>query len=133
MDLAPWKHDLIEDRNRLATLLGAARQIGAARDAKLARLMSVIESKCRNPINPGNRKVIIFTAFADTARYLYDQLAPWAKAELGLESALVTGTGSNQATIEGMRKDLTTILTSFAPQSKETTRRSGRGRDSRHC
>src|SRR5204863_1623894 len=79
VDLIRWKQDLIEDRNRLATLAGAARQVDASRDAKLAALRDVIEHKTRNPINPGNRKVIVFTAFADTARYLYEQLAPWAK------------------------------------------------------
>src|SRR5262249_53535311 len=75
VDLIRWKQDLVEDRNRLATLVAAARQVDAARDAKLIALREVIEHKCRNPINPGNRKVIVFTAFADTAHYLYEQLA----------------------------------------------------------
>jgi len=119
VDLIRWKQDLIEDRNRLATLHAAATQVDAARDAKLAALRDVIEHKCRNPINPGNRKVIVFTAFADTARYLYDQLAPWAKTTLGVDTALVTGTGRNQTTLTGQRKDLASILTAFAPRSKE--------------
>ena len=119
VDLIRWQQDLAEDRNRLATLLAAARQVAAARDAKLAELKRVVAEKCRSLINPGNRKVIVFTAFADTARYLYDQLAPWAKAELKLESALVTGTGSNQTTLPKFRKDLASILTAFAPRSKE--------------
>ncbi len=118
VDLIRWKQDLIEDRNRLATLHAAAAQVDASRDAKLAALREVIEHKCRNPINPGNRKVIVFTAFADTARYLYDQLAPWAKTTLGIDTALVTGTG-NQTTLAGLRKDLASILTTFAPRSKE--------------
>jgi len=119
VDLIRWKQDLIEDRNRLATLLAAARQVDAARDAKLAKLREMIERKCRNPINPGNRKIIVFTAFADTAEYLYAQLAPWAKGTLGVESALVTGSGRNQTTISGLRKDLASILTTFSPRSKE--------------
>jgi len=119
VDLIRWKQDLIEDRNRLATLHAAATQVDAARDAKLAALRDVIERKCCNPINPGNRKVIVFTAFADTARYLYDQLAPWAKTALGIDTALVTGTGRNQTTLAGQRKDLASILTAFAPRSKE--------------
>lgn len=119
VDLVRWKQDLTEDRNRLATLLAAARDIGAERDAKLAALREVIESKHRSPINGGNRKVLVFTAFADTARYLYEQLAPWAKAELGVASALVTGTGSNQTTLPKLRRDLGSILTAFAPVSKE--------------
>jgi len=119
VDLVRWKQDLLEDRNRLATLFEIARQVDPPRDAKLCALRDLLESKCRNPINPGNRKVIVFTAFADTARYLYEQLAPWAKAHLGLQSALVTGTGSNQATLPGLRKDLASILAAFAPRSKE--------------
>ncbi|MCK9294163.1 MAG: SNF2-related protein [Desulfobulbaceae bacterium] len=119
VDLIRWKQDLIEDRNRLATLHAAAREVNAARDAKLAALKEIIASKSRNPINPGNRKVIVFTAFADTAAYLYEQLAPWVKTTLGMETALVTGTGSNQVTLPGQRKDLASILTAFSPRSKE--------------
>jgi hypothetical protein len=119
MDLIHWKQDLIEDRNRLAGLKAAAAQIGPSRDAKLAALRETIEHKCKHPINPGNRKVIVFTAFADTARYLYDGLAPWAKKNLDIDSALVTGTGSNQTTKRGLRKDLSTILSTFAPRAKE--------------
>ena len=73
----------------------------------------------RHPINPANRKVIVFTAFADTARYLYEELASWAWAELRLEAALVTGTGGNQTTLSRLRKDLVSILTAFAPRTKE--------------
>jgi len=119
VDLIRWKQDLIEDRNRLATLLAAAKQVDAARDAKLFELRKMIENKCRNPINPGNRKIIVFTAFADTASYLFAQLAPWVKSTLGLESALVTGSGRNQTTLPGLRKDLASILTTFSPRSKE--------------
>ena len=63
--------------------------------------------------------MIVFTAFADTARYLYDEMAPWARSKLGLESALVTGAGGNQTTLPRLRKDLASILTSFAPRTKE--------------
>jgi hypothetical protein len=119
MDLVRWRQDLVEDRNRLATLVSAARQVDAARDAKLIALRDVIAHKCRHPVNPGNRKVIVFTAFADTARYLYEHLAPWAKSALGVDSALVTGAGTNQTTLPRLRKDLASILTAFAPRSKE--------------
>ncbi len=119
VDLIRWKQDLIEDRNRLATLHAAATQVCAARDAKLAALTEVITHKCQHPSNPGNRKIIIFTAFADTANYLYEQLATWAKETLGIESALVTGAGRNQTTLSGLRKDLASILTAFSPRSKE--------------
>lgn len=119
VDLVRWKQDLIEDRNRLSTLLSAARQVGAARDAKLAQLRDIITDKVRNPINANNRKVIIFTAFADTAEYLYAEIAPWAHREHGLNTALVTGAGRNQTTLPDLRKDLGTILTTFSPRSKE--------------
>jgi hypothetical protein len=71
------------------------------------------------PINPGNRKIIVFTAFADTARYLYDDLRPGRWRTLGLHTALVTGTGGNQTTLPKLRKDLASILTAFSPRSKE--------------
>lgn len=119
VDLIRWRQDLIEDRNRLATLHAAAAQVDPSRDAKLFALREMIEHKCCKPINPGNRKVIVFTAFADTARYLYDQLAPWVKATLGIDTALVTGTGGNQTTLGGLRRDLSSILTAFAPRAKE--------------
>ncbi len=119
VDLVRWKQDLLEDRNRLATLHAAAQQVTAARDAKLHALREMIEHKVKNPINPGNRKVIVFTAFADTANYLYGELAGWAKQQLGLDCALVTGSGANQSTLPGLRKDLASILTAFAPRAKE--------------
>jgi SNF2 family DNA or RNA helicase len=119
VDLIRWKQDLIEDRNRLATLHAAAKQVNASRDAKLNALREVIAHKCNNPINHGNNKVIVFTAFADTANYLYEQLAEWSKETLGIETALVTGTGKNRTTLPGLRKDLATILTAFSPRSKE--------------
>ncbi len=119
VDLVRWKQDLIEDRNRLESLHAAAKQVGAARDAKLESLRQIIAQKCRNPINPGNRKIIVFTAFADTAHYLYEHLAPWALKSFSLHSALVTGTGHNRTTLPGLRKDLATILTAFSPRTKE--------------
>jgi SNF2 family DNA or RNA helicase len=119
VDRVRWRQDLDEDRDRLETLLRAARQVLPARDDKLDKLKELIADKSRNPINPGNRKVIIFTAFADTAGYLYRQLAPWASEELGINSALVTGAGSNKTTLPKLRTDLASILTAFAPRAKE--------------
>ncbi len=119
VDLIRWRQDLIEDRNRLATLLSAARQVDVSRDAKLNALRETIVHKCQHPTNAGNRKVIVFTAFADTAHYLYENLALWAKETLGLDTALVTGSGRNQSTLPRLSKDLGTILTAFSPRSKE--------------
>jgi len=132
VDLVRWKQDLIEDRNRLAALLDAAQQVDESRDAKLAHLRAMIEQKVCHPINNGNRKIIVFTAFADTAIYLYEQLSPWAKKTFGIESALVTGAGRNQTTLPGLRKDLGSILSAFSPRSKERPRNS-RQRASSTC
>ena len=119
VDLVRWRQDLTEDRNRLATLLSAAREIVPTRDKKLADLRAVIERKARAPINPGNRKVLVFTAFAETAQYLFDELAPWARERLGMHAAIVTGAGRNKTTLPGLRTDLASILTAFAPIAKE--------------
>jgi hypothetical protein len=119
VDVVRWTQDLVEDRNRLRILHSAAVAIDADRDAKLATLREALLEKTRNPINSGNRKALIFTAFADTARYLYEQIAPWAKAELGLETALINGAGRNDSTLRGQRKDLSSLLTAFSPRSKE--------------
>jgi hypothetical protein len=119
LDLAKWRQDLTEDRNRLATLNAAAVQVNAERDDKLGKLRDLIAEKVRNPINAGNRKVIVFTAFADTAEYLYDHLADWAKTHLKVDAALVTGSGRNRSTLPALRRDLSTILTTFSPRSKE--------------
>ena len=114
-----WRQDLLEDQQRLAALLKAAREVSSERDAKLAALQAMIRQKVRAPINPGNRKLLVFTAFADTARYLYRQLAPWAERELGLHTALVSGAGRNETTLKGQERDLAAILTAFAPRAKE--------------
>ena len=119
VDQVRWKQDLHEDRNRLHDLLIEARRVGVDRDAKLAALREVLAEKCASPINDGNRKVIVFTYYADTAKYLYEHLGPWAKVNMGVDSALVTGAGGNQVTAEGIRRDLASILTAFSPRSKE--------------
>lgn len=123
VDLIRWKQDLLEDRNRLATLLSAARQVDSTRDAKLAALRDMIACKCAQPINTrdgkANRKIIVFTAFSDTANYLYAQLARWATETLGIHAAVVTGSAGIQATLPGLRKGMSDVLSAFAPRAKE--------------
>ncbi|MBF0400371.1 MAG: helicase [Magnetococcales bacterium] len=119
VDRIRWRQDLIEDRNRLDTLHAAAVQVGMERDAKLAMLRQVIADKMRAPINPGNRKILVFTAFADTAEYLYQALSGWAVQELACHSALITGTGRTRTTLPGLRADMGSILAAFSPRSKE--------------
>ena len=118
VDRIKWRQDLQDDHERLARLLSAARTVGPERDAKLAALKDRIRKKLSKPINAGNRKLLVFSAFADTGHYLFDQLHVWAKTELGLESAVVSGGGTNRTTVGGLRRDMATILTAFSPRSK---------------
>ena len=122
MDLVLWKQDLQEDLYQLQHLLADSNLIDANRDAKLQELKTVIQNKVNSPINDGNMKLIIFTAFADTANYLYQHLAHWAHHELGIHSALVTGSGTNKCTLKGIGGDLGAILTNFSPISKERSK-----------
>ncbi len=119
VDQIRWRQDLLEDHNRLATLHSVAQHVSVARDLKLAKLREVIAQKCAEPINAGNKKVIVFTAFADTAAYLYRELHSWAQHGLGLHSALVTGASGIKTTLKTVRLDLGSILTAFSPRSKE--------------
>ena len=119
MDTVRWKQELEEDREILEKLISSSQSVKAPQDEKLRKLKELIRYKVSNPINPDNKKLIIFTAFADTAKYLYDNIAGWAKKELGVYAALVTGSGENKTDMPGIRKDLTSIITSFSPVSKE--------------
>jgi len=119
LDLVRLKQDLEADRVLLAYLLEEARQVEADDDAKLQALKDTISAKLKNPINDGNRKVIVFTAFSDTAEYLYSHIHDWALQQFGLHSALITGSGTNKCTIKGLGRDLNSLLTTFSPISKE--------------
>jgi len=120
VDRIRWKQELKEDEDLLIKLLRQAREIDASRDEKLRRLKEALEEKWTTPLNPGNAKVIVFTAFADTAQYLYDNIADWAAENRGCHSALVTGvTGGCRTTMPRLRKDISSIITSFSPLSKE--------------
>ena len=119
MDEVRWKQDLEEDRTKLSALLTEARNIHARRDAKLHRLRAVIEKKCKHPINESNKKIIVFTAFTDTANYLYEHLAQWAKETLGIYTAQITGSGTNKSTMPSLSNNFDTLLTAFSPVSKE--------------
>ena len=118
-DIIRWKQELQEDYDRLAELVRASEAITPQRDKKLAALKQLVAHKMSAPVNPGNKKIIVFTAFADTANYLYDHIAGWAKNEFGIHSALVSGTGANRTTMKNVRLDLHSILTNFSPKSKE--------------
>lgn len=117
MDLPSWRHDLAADLTLIDNLLESMRQVAPADDSKLQHLLKLINDKIDQPLNPGNRKVLIFTAFADTANYLYDNLAPVA-LKRGLHVGKVTGSDAPKSTL---RKgyDFQSLLTLFSPRSKE--------------
>ncbi|MDL2271252.1 DEAD/DEAH box helicase family protein, partial [Methanobrevibacter sp. OttesenSCG-928-I08] len=120
IDLIKWKYDLEFDKEKLEYLLNQSIQITPERDSKLNDLKNNIINKIQNPINPGNNKLLIFTAFADTAKYLYENINEWALNNYELHSALVTGSGNNKTTFkEAGSKDINDILTNFSPISKE--------------
>lgn len=120
MDLLKWAQDLEDDREKLAELLNEAKAITSKRDAKLADLKEIIQAKINHPLNPDNKKVVVFTAFADTAQYLYQNLARWARQEFGIYAAQVTGSGGNKTTMPKVHAtDLNAVLTNFSPISKE--------------
>jgi Helicase conserved C-terminal domain/SNF2-related domain len=117
MDLPSWERDLSADLALIEGLLAAMRKITPNEDAKLQHLISHIQAKIDQPINPGNRKILIFTAFADTANYLYEQLAPVLQAH-NIHSARVTGKDAPKSTL-GKGYDFQSLLTLFSPIAKE--------------
>lgn len=118
MDVPGFAHDLQADLALIEALLGDMTRITPEHDAKLQHLKALIADKLAEPINPGNRKVIIFTAFADTAHYLYDQIANEARSQHGLHTGRVTGSDAPKSTL-GKGHDFQTLLTLFSPRSKE--------------
>ncbi|MDQ1301226.1 MAG: hypothetical protein QG637_1147, partial [Chloroflexota bacterium] len=122
LNLDAWKADLAQDQAQLRKLFDAANAVTAARDAKLARLKQLIAAKIAAPTatsdGRANRKALVFTAFADTARYLYSNLREWALTEQGVHIALVTGGTGGTATTFG-RNEFNEILTHFSPRAKK--------------
>jgi hypothetical protein len=100
MDLASWEFDLGNDLEVLSGLLNEMRKITPPDDAKLQCLKELIARKQSGPINPGNKKILIFTAFADTAGYLFNNLAPYSKEKFGLHTAKVTGSDRCKSTLK---------------------------------
>ncbi|WP_044848670.1 helicase-related protein [Burkholderia sp. USMB20] len=122
LNVTGWLQDLTRDKQQLSLLADAAQAVDAARDAKLAELKMRIGHKVRHPgVNTRgeeNRKVIVFCAFADTAAYLYEQLEVWARQQLGVHIALVSGgTRLNRSTFGNA--EFTHILANFAPRAKQ--------------
>lgn len=118
MDLPSWRQDLEEDRQSITALLAEMRKVTPRHDAKLQHLLAHIKQKLTQPINPGNRKILLFTAFADTANYLYAQLSPMLLDQHQLHSAKVTGSDAPKSTLPKYY-DFQELLTLFSPRSKE--------------
>lgn len=119
MDYVSWRKELKEDSDQLEMLLLFMDDIKPKDDEKLQTLFEAIKEKIEHPINEGNKKIIIFSAFSDTAEYLYDNVSKFAKERFGLNSALITGTVDGRTTCSGLRTDLNSVLTCFSPRSKE--------------
>ena len=119
MDKVRFKADLEYDLSILHRIAASIKRVSPGRDEKIGELKRIIANKIINPINKDNKKVIVFTAFADTAFYLYECLAKWAKDEFGIYSGLVTGSKEPKTNLPIKRKDFTGILINFSPRSKE--------------
>jgi SNF2 family DNA or RNA helicase len=118
MDVLRWKEDLTNDRDILFELFQEMQKVTPEHDEKLNALKQVIDFKIQHPINPGNRKVIIFSAFTDTAAYLYTHLSDYMKIKYNINSSKIVGSDENKNTA-GLRNDIHTLLTCFSPRSKE--------------
>lgn len=119
MDYISWKRDIDEDLETLQLLIMMIEDITPEYDFKLNELIRVIREKTANPINEGNKKILIFTAFSDTADYLYENIAEMAQKELGLHTALVTGSVDGRTTIPKFKADMNHVLACFSPKSKD--------------
>ena len=119
MDYQSWRQSLAKDKEVLELLTMMVADITPEHDSKLQELFVDLANKVQNPINEGNKKVIIFTAFADTAQYLYDNVSVYMKKKFGLDTAMITGSVEGKSTVAGLRNDLNTVLTCFSPISKD--------------
>lgn len=119
MDYKSWREQLAKDSEVLELLTLMVGDITPAHDCKLQELFKVIKNKMENPINDVNRKIIIFTAFADTADYLYENVSRYVKENYGLDTAIITGNVEGRTTAKLKRTDLNTVLTCFSPISKD--------------
>lgn len=119
MDYLTWQRDLQTDFETLELLLGMVADITPGHDSKLQTLLQTLAEKQREPLNKDNRKVLIFTAFSDTAQYLYEQVSAYMLRSFGLHTALVTGSVEGRSTVPKFKADLNNVLTCFSPVSMD--------------
>lgn len=118
MDYKTWRAELEKDVKTLELLTLMVADITPEHDTKLQELLKLISDKIENPINPGNKKVLIFSAFSDTAEYLYEHVSTYVKKKYGLNTAVITGSIDGKTTIRGFKASLNNVLTCFSPISK---------------
>lgn len=118
MDYKTWRTELIADAEVLELLTFMVADITPEHDSKLQELLKLISNKIENPINLDNKKVLIFSAFSDTAEYLYEHVSTYIKKKYGLETAVITGAIDGRTTIKDFKPTLNNVLTCFSPISK---------------
>ena len=118
MDYKTWRDRLAEDAETLELLKMLIDDITPQHDTKLQTLLGLIEEKLTRPINDDNRKILIFSAFSDTAEYLYTHVSEFVKSHFGLDCAMITGNVEGKTTIKGQRASMNEVLTLFSPISK---------------
>lgn len=118
MDYKTWRTELQQDAEVLELLTLMVADITPEHDSKLQELLTLLSRKIENPINPDNKKVIIFSAFSDTAEYLYENVSTFVKKKYGLDTAVITGNIDGKTTIKEFKATLNNVLTCFSPKSK---------------
>ena len=119
MDYKSWRKALQQDADNLELLILMVADITPEHDTKLQTLFRLLDDKMAHSINPGNKKVIIFTAFSDTAGYLYEHVSEYMKNRYGLDTAVITGAIDGKTTAKGLKPTLNNVLTCFSPVSKD--------------
>jgi hypothetical protein len=119
MDYISWQNELKKDKETLELLDFMISEITPEHDTKLQILFEIIGKKLEAPLNAGNKKVIIFTAFSDTAEYLYENVSKYIKRKYSLDTAMITGSVDGRTTIPKFRATLNNVLTCFSPISKD--------------
>ena len=119
MDYKTWKAELMEDAETLELLTLMVADITPKYDSKLKELFKIISQKIENSINIGNKKLLVFTAFSDTAEYLYEHVSTYVQQKYGLNTAVITGSNDGETTIKGFHATLNNVLTCFSPKSKD--------------
>lgn len=118
MDTTRWREDLSEDLTVLHDIWGSILYVQGEKDNKLQQLIKLLDHKVTQPFNSGNKKAIIFTAFADTANYLYENVQGYLKQTYGIHTSLITGS-KKISNAKSIPSDLNALLTCFSPLSKD--------------